>query len=486
MRFQVGDSVCIDSIPADKMSEWMKQIVPTDIYTVVETDPSDSTLCLNNGETMNCWVFENFVTLASTATMVVIDGVEYSTRDEAICRIERDWYLKSNPLIVQVDGRWWVKTNEKLVIDWKGVYRLKANCISHDRKWYSKKSQQVFEYNDKYYHISNGVTCYGNGNVQRIVPKEFVIEVDGNLYDVNYINQYGYRQVYETGNYALESSLYRWNDGYYHNEREHSIVYDYHGMSRIDLRNPDTTYSVGFEIEKAEKPSFKFYREDLYNIHKMIIERDGSVPNGFEIVTPTFDLFDPTLEKQLECIRGFCDVPDVTGCGGHIHFGIKGVRGDNTLKRLQGWLPMIYSMYRGRANNDYSIAKKVQNLLDERERRQSVRILDNHIEFRIISAVYTYETLLWRIGFLRIMTENITLPFEKVLLLALNKKSKLNKHLMKVYDTKESLFKMLESAVKFHTELEGWDVKSIEAALKKMASYKFKKPTTKAVVEGCE
>jgi hypothetical protein len=43
------------------------------------------------------------------------------------------------------------------------------------------------------------------------------------------------------------------------------------------------------------------------------------------------------------------------------------------------------------------------------------------------------------------------------------------------------MFKMLEAAVKFHTDLEDADLKSVEKALKRMTTYKYKKTSTKSV-----
>lgn len=467
-------------IPEMFTQSWTSRLNKSAVYRIVEVDESDHSLLIEDlANGIKCWV-----TMAScnpiSVDPVEIDGVKYSYESGLITFVENNWMLKTSPLLTEINGVFVLKTDPNL-FEYEGKYYFKKEAIRHNGMLFPKSCKEVVEYCGNFYHISKVISAKSFGGKKLLVPKTEVVVVDGENYDVNYISEYGYRKAYETNQYVLETSLYRWEDGTYRLTREGNKVYSYHSMSRIWDAGENAKFTIGFEIEKNKKPPFTFYREDLLD-RNFIIEYDGSVPEGFELVTPTYDLFDKTVESKLEYIKEFCNVSDVTNCGGHIHFGVKGFSGVDTLKRLKGWLPLIYAMYRGRATNDYSFAKKTDKLISDGDRRQSVRLLTKHIEFRIVAAVYNYDTLIWRLGFMRILANNIDLTFEQVLLLALNKRSVLSKHLLMTYKSKESLFKMLEAAVKFHTDLEGADLKSVDKALKRMTTYKYKKSSAKSVV----
>lgn len=458
---------------------WANRVSRENIYRVEDVDKADDTICIRDNNGTQFWVFASNCSPISIEP-VEIDGVMYSYESGMITFVDNKWYLKTDPILVEINGRYVFKSSA-LVFEYEGKYYFKTEAILFKKKYYPTSSNQVVKYGDGYYHISTVVDAKSHNSKTIKVPVERTVTIGGIIYDISAVAEYGYRKAYETNDYVLESSLYQWDDGTYRLTRQGNLVYGYHSITRIWDAGDDAKFTIGFEIEKYKKPNFNFYREDLLD-KKFIIEHDGSVPNGFELVTPTYDLFDKNLEKKLSYIKDFCDVPEVDNCGGHIHFGVSGFSGVETLKRLKGWLPLIYAMYRGRATNDYSFAKKTDKLISDGDRRQSVRLLSKHIEFRIVAAVYTYDTLIWRLGFMRILANNIDLNFEQVLLLALNKRSELSKHLLKTYKSKESMFKMLEAAVKFHTDLEGSDIKSVEKALKRMTTYKYKKSSSKVVI----
>lgn len=347
---------------------------------------------------------------------VEVDGVEYSIADDAIifCDETNQYELRTD--VVEAYGR-------------RGRYEtcLVDNCYRFRDEWYHED-----------YLDDNNLCIDYNGEV-------------ASLYDVF---------LHSNGEYYYEEEYDEYDDD---DDDDDSSLFSYHSQERVNASGDNPPFTIGFEIEKNKKPPFSFSKDEMYD-EGFIMEEDGSV-NGFELVTPTFNLFDEKLESKLEYIKAFCNVDDVRNCGGHIHFGINGVNGVNTVKKVQGWLPLIYAMYRGRTRNSYCTAKSVKRLLDEQCRTQSVRVLDDHVEFRVFSAVTSFTTLIWRLGLMRILAKNIDLTFEQVLIEAINQETELGAHLKLVYTDDNRFFKMLESAVGFYSNLEQGEITNISAII---------------------
>lgn len=343
--------------------------------------------------------------------MVEVNGCEYLTTDSAIIYCDETEQYELTHNTVEAYG----EDGDK--------YRcLTENCVRYNRQWYHED-----------YLSDNGLCLMNNGN----------IESEGDVY------------LHSDGDYYYESE---------YDDDDDEDLFEYHSQDRVCLAETDAPFTIGFEIEKAKMPDFRFDKYDMYE-NGFIMEQDGSVSYGFELVTPTFNLFDEGLESKLKYIEKFCDVSDVRNCGGHIHFGVNGLRGIDTLRKVQGWLPLIYGMYRGRTKNSYCSTYSVAKLMSYQERTQSVRILDNHVEFRVFSAVPSFDTLIWRLGFMRILARHMELTFEQVLIDAMNPETDLGKHLKIVYSDDSRFFKMLESAVGFYANLESGDITDMKAII---------------------
>lgn len=229
-----------------------------------------------------------------------------------------------------------------------------------------------------------------------------------------------------------------------------SSVDDWHGGVRGDRTRPSyatksTEFTIGFEVEKEDddvKHSInhvKFRKATGWDK-----ERDGSLnDNGYEIVSPTYDLYDNRFDEDLhnDILREHINADYSRRCGGHIHLGAVGMRGTTFFDRIAPWLPLIYAIYVGRINGEHCKVKKNDSIKHSSDKYQSVRLFDDHIELRIPSAVSDVENLIWRRDLLRIICDNLDATPLRIVGMLTDKRSKLHKHMSKVYSEARMLEK---------------------------------------------
>ncbi len=385
---------------------------------------------------------------------VLIEGTKYPIND--VVQINDIFYLKTDPDIA--------------ISETDGEYHLKEDMVKVHEDWYDPEDYYNIERCEEtdQYEFAEDVVCayYKRGRKQSCLADNCVY-YHGEYYHNDYLGDNNLCIDYR-GEIASLDEVYYWDsDGEYHYEEEEEMrnneLFSYHGETRKNYSD-GSEYTVGFEIEKGEMPYNSFNCQDLYNNYGMIMEEDGSVT--FELVTPTYNLFDPDLERKLSVVKDIIDTPNISNCGGHIHFGIRGESGTETFHRVKGWLPLLYGMYRGRFKNGYCRGKSSVQLESDRERTQAVNIISNHIEFRIFSGVPDFKTLIWRMEFLREMvTTYLDADFFTLITAILDETTSLSKHMRKVYADDEKMFKMLESAVKFFSNLEKESVTDMESII---------------------
>ena len=216
----------------------------------------------------------------------------------------------------------------------------------------------------------------------------------------------------------------------------------YHSLERKWNCKRDTETTIGFEIEKADFDAYKIPYEDLYNDTMWIKENDGSLPSdGYELVSPVFDLFSDALDKDIDnnaklkqLIDGsFCDV-----CGGHINIASRTYTPIQLLHGLKGFLPLMYAIWNVRMSNRFCQPEKIHNYPGK---RGAMHVKSNVLEIRLASAVKSVKNLKWRRDLIRIMIENINKSELEVLRMMLNSRSKLHKHLRKVYNSERFMTK---------------------------------------------
>ena len=93
----------------------------------------------------------------------------------------------------------------------------------------------------------------------------------------------------------------------------------------------------------------------------------------------------------------------------------------------------MYSLYVGRINGEHCKIKLNNDIKRSDDKYQSVRVLSNRIELRIPNAVEDSSNLLWRRDLMRIICDNLDVTPLRVVSMMTDKRSRLHKHLRKVY-----------------------------------------------------
>ena len=217
---------------------------------------------------------------------------------------------------------------------------------------------------------------------------------------------------------------------------------NYHSLERKWGCPKGTQATIGFEIEKADDEAYKIAYEDLYNNTNWIKESDSSLPsNGYELISPVFDLFSNQLEKNIKKnpeLKTLINADYTERCGGHINIASKVYTPIQLLHGLRGFLPLLYAIWNVRMGNRYCTPYKIHHYVGK---RGAMNVKDNVLEIRLASAVKSVKNLLWRRDLVRIMLENINKSELEVLRMMLNSRSKLHKHLRKVYNAERFMQK---------------------------------------------
>lgn len=231
-------------------------------------------------------------------------------------------------------------------------------------------------------------------------------------------------------------------DGVFHFDVSHrDIVYrlGYHDTSRDPAEPLASGMTIGFEIEKEDEDMLRAdCARELYHDTGWAKERDSSLDDdsGYELVSPIYDLMSDKLDRDIngdKRIELLINADYSHRCGGHIHVGHESYSGRTLFDKVSPWVPLLYSLYVGRIGRDYCAVKKNDEIKQGNDKYQAVRIFDDHIEFRIISAVPDVTTLLWRRDLMRIIMTNLDYSPMKIVGELLDEKSKLYEHLRKNY-----------------------------------------------------
>lgn len=219
------------------------------------------------------------------------------------------------------------------------------------------------------------------------------------------------------------------------------IIYrlGYHDTERVDAEPFTSGFTIGFEVEKEDDDALRSVCAiDLYDETNWAKERDGSLDDdsGYELVSPTYDLMSDKIDNDIKNSSDLMRLINARysrACGGHIHLGCNEYSGRTFFDKLSPWVPLIYSLYVGRIGRDYCKVKKNQDIKYDEDKYQAIRIFDNRVEFRIISAVNDVDTLLWRRDLMRIIVQNLDSTPMKIVGELLDQKSELYAHLRKQY-----------------------------------------------------
>jgi hypothetical protein len=325
--------------------------------------------------------------------------------------------------------------------------------------------------------LRHPLSCnYGSSKTEVVVLRSeynednFVEVVDGdvvykNHFDLLYMESgchEGEMDYHDHGRYCEDDGLwyhyddvgdciFHWDrDGEYHlDEEPREQRHEYHDGPRHTMDEAskyNVGFTIGFEVEKEDQGALDMYDLDDCDYTLWARESDSSLCDysGYEFVSPVFALYGDALEKDKRSgvenpvVRTHINGDYSRSCGGHINLGHSNMGSEQIFNKVQGWIPLLLALYPGRMTRDYSHAKKTIDAYKNGGKYQAVAVRGRVVEFRIFSAVPDVTTLLWRRDLVRIMCEGVTemtpgaTPMA-ILRMLTNSKSKLYRHLSKVY-----------------------------------------------------
>lgn len=297
---------------------------------------------------------------------------------------------------------------------------------------YSRRKESLYEYNDEYY------------NYEALENYDLVLTEDTNI-------------VME-----MCDAYYNEEDGCYYEEEQEQYIREYHENEEVKFVKftDEPKFFIGYEVEKEDqKVKESIHISDFESSCPLYRkEKDGSLSKskGFELVSPCFELNTEKIAEHIkddDIIMAHINAEyDTDTCGGHINISESNKTGQQLFENIQGYTPLIHALYYKRIDKRYSKGKSNKDLKDDNEKYQSVKIHRNRIEYRIISAVPNFDTLMWRTKLFEIILNNQTESVEKAFF---NCFTILKKHLEEMYPSKEAFDKLMNRVINFTENYEG-------------------------------
>jgi hypothetical protein len=224
--------------------------------------------------------------------------------------------------------------------------------------------------------------------------------------------------------YHIDDLFYWESDGeYHHQEEQEEYLRSYHNdqnFKKIKFEKSKSKYTIGFEIEKEDIDVLQSI--NIQDFEKILPdwrkESDGSLcrETGFELISPIFQLDIPLIFEKIKDSKTLVQHINSgisNNCGGHINLGHIEKNGSEVFELVCGYMPLLYALYYGRVDKTYSKGKSNQDLKNENEKYQAIKIHSNRIEFRIFSAVPNIETLRWRCELINLILKYPTNDIKK-------------------------------------------------------------------------
>jgi hypothetical protein len=367
--------------------------------------------------------------MSKNVNVVTLSNGEVHPQELCVFTHEEKWELREDCTFTSMEQEW--ALNDEVHTEFYGDTFIEGN---EDVQW--------SEWHDEYINTEHSSCRYGY----------YSYGSDETYFD------YG-DCVYCNDNYYVNCDVAERHDIVY-SDREGEYVHrddyeddlrhnnaNYQSLSRRDKTTNKTMVRVGFEIEKEDDDACGIHYQDLYDKTGWAKENDGSLndSNGYELVSPTFDLFTDAMDKDIndnEELRTLINADHSSSCGGHINISHAKYSPDELFEGMCGFVPLLYSMYEHRLDKTYSQAKKKYEYFYTRDKYSSFYIKNNRVELRLPPAVKSVRNLLWRRDLMRIIMTNINASEIDVLKMIVNQKSKLYKHLRIIYTQSEVLSKI--------------------------------------------
>lgn len=342
------------------------------------------------------------------------------------CVCERDgskhWHIEldSDLFVWFEDEVWDIEDCEEVHMVGGGYSFVPANRVT-----YVGRDQEAWE-------DSVDVVNVADADYLILSEDAYYSEVDGNYYE-NPDNM----PEEENENFLFD----------YHEKRVEVDIDEISAEKGFDIEKIKYFPAIGFEIEKSEMPGFidEYTKDDMFDLGH-VLQRDGSVGDGFELATKAYPLLSENLDNDIKgCLRPFIEAQGYDHAGGHIGFSLldsdkKFMPGDEVFEIIKGYFPLIYSLFPGRINNDYCRCKKPQSTKEENEKYQAIKIHGEYLEFRIFGVMKSVEQVLWRVNLFRYIAENMRATQVEVI--------------RNLFDKNSTLYKLMRDA---YTDAEKWN-----------------------------
>ena len=361
--------------------------------------------------------------------VVTLRNGEVHPQELCVFTHEEEWELKENCTYTSMENEW--ALNDEVHTEYYGDTYIDGNEDVEWSEWHQEPiNTQHSSCRYGYYGRGSDETYFDYGDCI-FYNNDYYVNCDvAEYHDIIYSDragEYVHRDDYE--------------DDLTHNNA------NYQSLSRKDKTTEKTMVKIGFEVEKEDDDACGIHYEELYDKTGWAKENDGSLSysNGYELVSPTFDLFTDDMDKDIngsEDLRTLINADHSSNCGGHINISHIKYSPDELFEGMCGFVPLLYSMYEHRLDKTYSQAKKKQEYFYTRDKYSSFYIKNNRVELRLPPAVKSVRNLLWRRDLMRIIMNNINASEIDVLKMIVNQKSKLYKHLRVIYTQSEVLSKI--------------------------------------------
>lgn len=334
-----------------------------------------------------------------------------------------------------------------------------GNLLDIDSAFYCMLTGESWHYNDSVtVNVGGHQYSYYHDAVR---DDDNYYYYDGEYYDDDALMRYDLVFLVDTNEVrSIDDAWYHESDGCYRSyEEKDEYLRDYHsgGYHRISFGGKKVRYKIGYEIEKEDEDvleSITINDFECETNHCWRKEKDGSLnSSGYELISPTFDFNMTRIFEHIEKNEVLVDHINAKysqRCGGHIHLSEEGLTGYELFDKIKGYTPLFYALYYGRVDKDYCKGKKNEDLKNDNNKYQAIKIHDNRIEFRIISAVPNLDTLKWRTKLLRTI---LTYPTDDVVKAYYYVDTKFTGLLKQTYSN-DKLTKLKERFVKFTKQFE--------------------------------
>jgi len=265
----------------------------------------------------------------------------------------------------------------------------------------------------------------------------------------------------------IDNAHYWESDNEYHYDPEpednEDYTRDYHSGPVHEVNFTDEPqFFVGFEIEKEDAD----VKESLYIDEFEDVcphwkkERDGSLDDcsGYELISPKFELIPDKIHEHImsnKTIVAHINASISKSCGGHINLSERGKTGEELFDELKGYTPLFYALYYKRVDKTYCKGKNNNDLKESNEKYQAIKIHNNRIEYRIVSAVPNVTTLHWRARLINFIVTHKTSCVKEAFFNA--NTSPLRELLMEMYPN-EKYNVLMERLIKFSLKFENINV----------------------------